>query len=358
MPEIRHVWTLTLLDPAAGGGVLPQVCRLARRVVLTVGLPACLGSASVAFAQDGAVNGAVNGEESQLESDEALAEDLPTEEALKIDFSVLGSIQYRLRDDLSWGGSVAITRAGGTVTVGSRLSEMWALSVHGSYEFSMYDFSGGRTFHQNGGPWENINTTEFRANLTWHDDDTPWSVFGGPAVQFANESGADWDDGVSGGGFIGATHRMSDSLILGAGVGVTTQIEDDVQVFPIFIVEWLIVDQLRLSTNITRSLAKRNGAELIWTPIDRWEFAIGAAYENRRFRLDDVGFAPDGVGEDQYFPIWGRVSYRFNPNWEVNLFGGLNAFGEMSIEDEDGRTIEDGDYDSAPFVAATVQVRF
>jgi hypothetical protein len=303
-----------------------------------------------ALAQD---DGATTGQPA-----EQPAVDLPTDDELEIDFTVHGGIEQRLRDDLSWGGSVAVTRAGGALQVRTELNETWELRLNGFYEFSMYDFDGGRAFHQNDGPWENISTTEFRANLIWHDDDSPWSVFGGPDVQFANETGADWDDGISGGGFFGATHRMSDRLVLGGGVGVTTQIEDDVQVFPIFIVEWGITDQLRVSTGISRTLSRRNGAEIIWTPIKRWEFAIGAAYETRRFRLDDDGFAPDGVGEDEFYPIWARVSYRFDRSWEISLHGGLDAFGEMTIEDDDGRTIEDGDYDSAPFLAATVQIRF
>ena len=100
------------------------------------------------------------------------------------------------------------------------------------------------------------------------------------------------------------------------------------------------------------------GAELIWDLGRGWEVGLGGRYEYRRFRLDDDGIAPDGVGQETGVPIWGRLSYRFNPNLSLDFYGGYTFLHELELTDDQGHTLAEEDVDPAPLVAVFVQVRF
>jgi len=231
----------------------------------------------------------------------------------------------------------------------ARLNEDLGLGFRLNYGFDSYDFDGnffGSTLTTDSDdPWSDIHTVEFAmvVNYSLTDD---LGVFGGPVIKVAGESGADWDDSLTGGGVFGASYRLNSDLRLGGGLGVVSQIEDDVRVFPIIIVEWAFADDWRISSNSFEMANYANGIELVYDATEKWQFALGGGFRHARFRLDDEGIAPDGVGQEESLPIWFRTSWAATSSIRVGGVIGLVTNGELRVENNDGDNIESVDYDS------------
>ncbi len=157
---------------------------------------------------------------------------------------------------------------------------------------------------------------------------------------------------------IGATYAYSEQLVFGGGVGVLSQLEDDVRAFPVLVLNWKINDELQLTTQGGGRSATGTGLELIWDGGDGWEFAVGGRYEFRRFRLDNSGAGPGGVGEETIVPFWVRASTQFSDNVTVSAYAGFTLGGDLLMEDENGNRIGKQDYDPAAFLGIFAKVTF
>jgi hypothetical protein len=188
------------------------------------------------------------------------------------------------------------------------------------------------------------------------------SLFGGPVLGFAGETDADWGDSFIGGGVVGGTYAISKELRLGGGVGIISQIEDDVKVIFVPVVEWKISDQWRVSTaggsasgNLGVALT---GIELIWSLSEKWQLSLGGAYKYSRFRLNDEGPAPDGVGEGESWPLWLRLVWNVTDRIQLEGVTGLMLGAEISLDDSAGNGLVNSDYDGGYFFGVLGSVRF
>jgi hypothetical protein len=272
-------------------------------------------------------------------------------------FKVTGAGAYQFDADLDDEGDFSVLRAATDLSVDYRFSPELSLDFRLGYGFDGYDFSEATSIGAD--PWEDIHTLGFGAHAAWKFAED-WSLHVGGLVAASGED-AEWSDAVTGGGVVAVTWRVNERLLVGAGVGGVSRIEDDPQIFPVVILEWGITDNLRLTTAsraAVPSATSRGGLELVFAPDQTWEIAVGGRYDVRRFRLDDEGVAPEGVGEDESLPLWVRVGHRFNDNIRVDLFAGFTAFGELSLNDEDGHELADDDYDPAAFVGGALSIEF
>ena len=89
-----------------------------------------------------------------------------------------------------------------------------------------------------------------------------------------------------------------------------------------------------------------------------WEFIFGGRYEKTRFRLDDSGPAPNGIGQDKAFPLFALAEYAFDRDTRLSLIGGAEVGANMRLEDSNGRHISDSDLSTAPFIGAAFQMKF
>jgi hypothetical protein len=132
-------------------------------------------------------------------------------------------------------------------------------------------------------------------------------------------------------------------------------------VIPQLLVDWRPCKEFRLS-NFAGPEAFPGGAGLegIWQISDEFELALGGRYTYRRFRLDDTGSTAraNGVGVDQGLPVWLRATMRAKCGARIDLVGGFQFMGEMSLEDSTGVELAKEDVEAAPFVGVFASWRF
>ncbi len=274
----------------------------------------------------------------------------------QLHFSLNTGLEHQFESDLDGAGELDVSRL--RFGLGAKFAPQadFDVAIQFNYAFDDYSFSGNTSL---GGPdpWEDIHTYGIRATVSYKATNQ-WTVFGGPVFQFSHESDGDIGDGFTGGGFVGASYVFSRELVLGGGLGVVSQIEDDARVFPVLVVHWQIRDHLRLTSQTAGSGSGIAGLELVYDWGDGWEAAFGGSYSFHRFQLDDGGVAPDGVGEETGIPLHLRVSRRFGEDLNLDLYGGITLGGELELEDRGGRGIASDDYDAAPFIGLALRLRF
>ncbi|HMN97071.1 MAG TPA: hypothetical protein PKC43_11490 [Phycisphaerales bacterium] len=264
---------------------------------------------------------------------------------------VAGTTGYQFRTDLDSGGDFALTRFAAGAQFRAKLAERISLGVELGYRFERYSF-GGDVFPGLGSgfrPWRDIHTVSLGIVPTFALDDR-WTLSAGFIGQAAGEAQADVDDSTSLGGLVGVAYRVSDTLILGGGVAIVSPIEDDVKVFPTFLVEWKINEQLRVASRGGPTNVLGGGVELVYQPQSALEFAFGARWEYNRFRLTEDGSVPKGIGEVEGLPLWLRASWWPTDRIRLDLLGGVTVAGEMKLSDRDGGVLASSDFDPAPFV--------
>jgi hypothetical protein len=281
-------------------------------------------------------------------------------EDFEFKFTFGGAYTHRFETDIDSGGEFANDTLSFGLTVDRRLSEDVGLVMQVNYVLSSYDFNSATGFGIFE-PWDDVSTFNFGAAFSF-DITRKFSVFTGPVFQFAGESGAGWGDSFTGGAIAGMTYRFNDNLLLGGGVGIVSQIEDDLRVFPIIIAEWQLADHWRISSRgpaAGRASLEFTGVELVWNPSAAWEFALGGGSAFSRFRLDDdAGLAPNGVGQDESTPIWLRASWRPNSTFAIDAVGGFTFGGELSLDNSEGDGLAGSEYETQPFVGVLASVRF
>lgn len=275
-------------------------------------------------------------------------------EPLSFQLTLAGS--HRFETELDEGAEYDVTSfvVEPELTWNASATTAWTFSV--SYALDQYDFSGSGGL---GGldPWDDVSHLSVSA-LVRHRLNDDWTFFGGPSIRFGAESGANLDDGLSAGGFLGAGYRVSDRLTIGPGIGLFSEIEGSVDVFPVLIVNWRIRDDLTLRTGGGTGASRGPGLELAWQLDDSLEFALGSRYDSDRFRLDDEGVAPDGVGEEEGFSLVAGLRWRPTDNVDLAAFGGVRFAGKLVLEDEDGNELFDEDVDPQPVLGVNLSLRF
>jgi len=112
----------------------------------------------------------------------------------------------------------------------------------------------------------------------------------------------------------------------------------------VLVLDWAITDQLSLRTNSRASHGALPAVELVYDLGQDFEIALGKSYQFRRFRLDNTGVAPDGVGEEKREPWYVRFGYRFNPTSELSFIAGVDFDGQYRLEDDQGNRLDKVDY--------------
>lgn len=264
-----------------------------------------------------------------------------------------GFALYQGDSDLNDGGSFSANRsylrAGGLYRFeGGQSAGLFVSAGRLDYEFDT-------TAEQ---PWGEIIDLRVSAPLRFTNSNDV-SFFFVPSLRYDYESGVSMSDGRTYGAFAGVTWKASESLTIGPGLGVFSQIEDsDLDVFPALLINWDIDDRWTLSTGTGLGATQGPGLSLSYEYSTGLKFTLGARYEELRFRLDDQGLARGGVGQDRSVPVVLTVDYTPTPFTSFTAFVGAEFGGELQLEDRIGQIVSTQDYDTAPIAGLAFRVAF
>jgi hypothetical protein len=268
-----------------------------------------------------------------------------------------GGAVHQFDADLDDGGSFSVNRTFIEAGLAYAFSPRDSVGVALGYGYDGYDFDTDGTGLAALDPWGDVNDFRLsfpvRAGIGDNLD-----VFAVPSINWRGESGADLGEAATAGATLGASWRFGDDLRLGAGLGAFSEIEDDATFFPILLIDWQVTENVSVETGRGVGATRGPGLTVNWTGLDRWRFTLGARWETWRFRLDDGGTAPDGVGEEEAVPIFVQAAYDIIPPVRVSAVAGMDVAGSLTLEDRDGRELAEEDYDPTPFLGATFRARF
>ncbi len=257
---------------------------------------------------------------------------------------------------LDSGGDLAVDAWSVRLSGRRAVSDELRLGLSAGLGEQRYRFSGGGDFSRLR-PWADVQAVRVSGSAFWRPTDR-WDLFAIPSVRWDAETGASLGDGQIAGLLTGASYRFNDRLSIGPGVGVFSELEDDTDFFPILAVDWRITDQLSLRTGGGFAASRGPGLAFDWAPDDQWSVALGARYEKERFRLDDQGVAPGGIGQATSTPIYLAVTRKLGNIGRLCGVVGVELNGALRLEDSTGALLQRTDKDDAPFAGASFDVRF
>ena len=268
-------------------------------------------------------------------------------------FSIEGGWVWQLEADLhdTTNGRFSHNRGHFSARARIALSDDLDLLLGGRYQRDNFSFEGIPS------PWTNINTTYFDAALQYQL--TPqWQVFGGGQARWAAEEGASLGDGFEGGGAIGAAYAFSRDLVIGGGVGVRSQIEDDLLIYPIIVLDWSITDRLSLSTRLTTGWSNQSGAELVYEIQPTIDVGMSLTFDYQRFRLGDDALTPGGVGVTNALPLTFFIASDVRPNISLAAFVGVTVSGRLKSTDSAGNIVWARNHNPAPVIGFQGAIQF
>jgi hypothetical protein len=178
-----------------------------------------------------------------------------------------------------------------------------------------------------------------------------------PSVEYAAETGADSGKAWVWGAVASAAKSFSPNLTLGLGAGVYSQIEKTTA-FPYVVIDWKIDERWRLANPFAAGPAGPAGLELSYALDGNWDAGVGAAYRSYRFRLDQSGPFPDGVGESRMVPAFLRVSRKLGAEARLDLYAAAALNGRLKLQDSGGGDLVTEDYATAPMIGLSLSGRF
>jgi hypothetical protein len=262
---------------------------------------------------------------------------------------------YQGKGDIDGGGDYsawgAIVRAG----VAADLGRGNRAGVTFNYDYTDYSFSNPASF---GGvaPWNVVQRYGVGVPLSFalRDD---WTLGVTPSFDWFRENGADSGESFTWGATVSATKRFADGNRLGLGVGVFDRIEKTT-VFPFLVVDVRLTDRWRLINPLPAGPTGPAGLELDYRFDSGWNLGLGAAWRSTRFRLSESGPVPNGVGEERGIPVFFRATRSLGERTALNLYAGVVAGGQLTVEDPSGNELRKVDFDPAPLLGATFSTRF
>lgn len=261
---------------------------------------------------------------------------------------------HQFASDLDDGGDVGVTSADFNFDLARSLDAGRSIGFGLGYQADFFSF-GGDAGLGNFDPWDTIHTLSLRGSYVSPVGDD-WDFRIAPSITAAGESSASVSDSLTYGAVFAFTRRFSDTLTMGLGAGVYTGLEET-RGFPLLAIRWNFAPGWTLQNPLHPGPAGPAGLEVAYAT-DTWEFGIGGAYRSYRFRLADDASTPDGIGEYTSVPLFVRASRPITENIKLNLFGGVLFGGSIELENSNGGSVADSDFDPAPILAFSVSGRF
>ncbi|MEM9176132.1 MAG: hypothetical protein AAGC67_12965 [Myxococcota bacterium] len=219
--------------------------------------------------------------------------------------------------------------------------------AHSSFDFNLdngspLDFGGTRLPRE---PWNTINVLDLVPHATILVGERV-SVVTTVPIRWAAESGAE-RNGFAGGISAILRWQVSDDLMLGAGIGVTSQLARDAETFPIVALRWRIDENFELKTE--GDAFQGGSTALFYGPSETIRLLVSAGFERTRFRLDAYGSArdTDGIAEITTIPVEFGFRLSFLEAAHLDFRTGVGFHGRVRVETSGGNRLYDQRYDPA-----------
>ncbi len=269
---------------------------------------------------------------------------------------VAGGAVHQFSTDLDNGGDFDVSEWFVRPSIGYSWDRKTGIALALGGGETYYGFSGSSGL-AGSNPWDRIRDLRVSLPIRFSPLEDV-EVFVIPSIRTNAEAGASLNDGRTEGVIAGAMWQITDTFAIGPGAGWFSEIEDNSTVFPVLLIDWQITDRLRLSTGRGLAASRGGGLTLDWKANENLSFGLTGRYEFVRFRLDDNGPAPGGVGQNEGFPLVATVNYAFSPLVSISGFAGMKFAGELELEDRNGNSIDSSDYDTAPMAGVTFRMQF
>jgi len=273
----------------------------------------------------------------------------------EVSTAITASVLSQLSTDIDKGGRFSWWGAEFSVGVTRQFTTELSAGVTGKYGAERWSFETPTAFGT-AAPWDSINRPSVGLSLAYQISGD-LALFVAPQVEWAYESGASASDAINYGAVIGLTKVYSPQLVVGVGVGAFRQIDRNFY-FPFVIVNWQITDSLRLSNPLQAGPTGGAGLELSYSWSDSWEAAAGAAFREYRFRLRADGSTPNGLGQNEGVPLFARLTRKFGPVAQVDLYAGAVIGGKLKLINAAGGTVQSSRYGAAPLLALSGTINF
>lgn len=262
---------------------------------------------------------------------------------------------YAFRADVDGGGDVAVTRSALSARIARTFTPDFSVSLMLSSEISWYDFEDATGLIAGSDkPFGQLVETDIAPGMTYRLNDD-WTLLAGIYFRIAGENDADFSDSWTFGTYGGVRYKVSKDLSLTMGIRATERLEEDWLIIPAFAFDWNVNETVRVQlTPNVGGTGVRVSSEIT----DRWSFLIDAQYQNREFRLNDEAPLASGIVRDSRVTVGLGVLWKPSETIELTARGGVVAWQEFRIDDQDGNQQSEANTDPTPYVYLGGIIRF
>lgn len=258
------------------------------------------------------------------------------------------------------GGHFDVLRFAGRGRVGGPFSRTLRFFMEAGYTYARYDFFPDAPVSCSpftcfgGNPWSQTNRVDLApgASLVLTDGFQLQVIV---PMQWWFESGA--QAGSFTGGIIAQAYfEIGPSFRAAAGVGVQSELEASLSVFPVVALEWRITPGLSLET---RGDPYQGGyASLVLGRSTAVQFLVTSGYERRRFRLARDPTDTDGVAQYTAVPVLGGLRIELGELLRLSLEGGVLAGGKLEMWDAIGRPRGQSGFGTAGVIRGAMSIHW
>lgn len=266
--------------------------------------------------------------------------------------SVRGAALHTFDADLEGEGSFSVDRVHARAALTYLLRPDRAVTLSVGRGEDLYRFSSESSFD-----WSRVESWRAGAFVRWGLENG-WTLFAAPGVRSVVESGARWQDGLTGAFFGGASYSVDRTFSIGPGFGVAGQLEDETRIFPALVIRWQANDQLRVETGSGFAATAGPGIMVDYALSRKWRAGLAMRYERKRFRREDAGSNAEGVVQDRYWSYVASFGCAEGRDFDLRVVFGVNFGGELGEYASGGRLLREIMYDESVFAGASVRYSF
>lgn len=269
---------------------------------------------------------------------------------LSVTTAAFGQVGAR-SDEKDGNGSVGISKVGGEIRLGYRLSETVTLTLRTEVTHHYFSFGATPVFGTGfSRPFNDLNEFGIDPGVVVKLDDKWTGIFAG-RFRWGGEPQNALSSGFEGGGFAIATYKFSPNLTAGIGIGASSRINDSVLVIPFASIDWKVSDAVTVRS-------RRLGVEVVATLSEALTLSVGGEYARRSFKLDDESAIRDGAVRDREISLDVTLTWKPTPNLNASVVGGASVYRSIRLDNASGDEIGTFKADPMPYIGARVELKF